>query len=191
MDSVPPVIEKRPPALMVCGIINLVFAAILASSLVGVAVLYVVPGAAESNPVLTLARVDPVYGFYLHATQVLGVIALLVLVLSAVGLFRGREWARKLVLVWAVYAILATPVVTYMQMKYIHPMVLAQVAASGKLQHRQLPADMEKTTETIMAGVMYVAYGAGALFSLAYPIAAWVLLTRPKVKAYCRRQQEA
>lgn len=161
--------HQRPTAILVFGVLHLVFGALGILGLLGsAAILFNVD---PSNPMHSILRDSEFYRVYLWASSALGLMATFALIAAGIGLFLQQNWARVLSLGYAVYAILAGLAGTVVSYLYVVAPLIE------KASHSSGPA---------VAGAIGGAIGGivGSLFALIYPIAILVFMTRPKVVAW-------
>lgn len=161
--------QQRPTAILVFGVLHLVFGALGILGLLGsAAILFTVD---PSNPMYPILRDSEFYRVYLWASSAVGLLAIIALIAAGVGLLLSQNWARVLSIGYAVYAILAGlagMVVSWLFV--VSPLIAKASVASG-------PA---------AAGAIGGAIGGmvGSVIGLIYPVAIIIFMTRRKVVAY-------
>ena len=152
---------ERPTPVSVIGILNIVFGVY---ALFGVCMTLAMQSFMdiEKNPVLKLMHDNPSYSAWVKITIPLGFIAGAILIAAGIGLLRLAEWARRLSIGYAVYAILMATAVSVTNYIFI----LRPAFADGQ-----------------NAGAVAAGIGAvfGGVFGLAYPIVLIVFMTRANI----------
>lgn len=161
--------RQRPTAILVFGVLHLVFGALGLLGLLGsAAILFTVD---PSNPMHAILRASEFYRVYLWASSALGLLGIVALIAAGIGLFLAQNWARVLSIGYAVYAILAGLAGMVVSWIYVvSPLI-------EKASHSSGPA---------VAGAIGGAIGGmiGSVIGLIYPVAIIVFMTRRKVIAY-------
>jgi hypothetical protein len=159
---------QRPTSATVFGILNIAFAAYGVFGIIASAMMLFSNGN-SNNPVVKIMHENPGYLAWMKLTVPLGLIGCVVLLVAGIGLLKMKEWARKLSIGYAIYAILfglAGSVVTFLYL--VRPMI-------EQASHQHGPE---------AAGMIGGAVGGliGSCFGMIYPILTLVFLTRPKLR---------
>ena len=164
---------NRPTSVTVFGILNIVWGAL---GLCGPSALLITLRVRTmmENPVMTVMTDDPLLYGWLIGSQILGLIAAIVLVAAGIGLLGLKPWARTASIVYAIYAIVGVALGTIINLTVVFPRVAELV--------QQAPAPRG-------AGMMGGMVGGtcGGVVWLAYPILLLIFMTRPKVVAAFRK----
>ena len=172
---------KRPTAVTVFGILNILFACFGACQLGLIvaqpAIQEAMGAAAQENPLVEEMENDP----SIKRVQQVGIVSLslasLVQVVAGIGLLRMGSWARTLSICYAAYDILSKIVfasLNFMLMQGVVAKVPGNPAATGS-----------------MAAFMGVIMGCGLVFGLIYPILLLIFMFRKNVKAAFGTDPEA
>lgn len=163
---------QRPATVTVFGILNIAFALL---GVFGIFASFAILAASgtSNHPAVAIIRDNPGYAAWLKVSIPLGILSCLLLLAAGVGLLFLKEWARKLSIGYAIYAILFG----------IAGMVLNYVFLTRPMLER---ASQQQGPEA--AGAMGGAIGAsiGGCFGLLYPILLLIFMMRPNVKAAFR-----
>lgn len=182
MQTPPPLTgPTRPKVLTVAAVISIVFGAfgILGSlpALLGVMGLKM-PAA---DPVSAAMLADPVVQSFQNIAGVVGALTGILLLAAGVALLKCREWARKVVIGWSIYSVIATAIGTYVTYVHIMPAMQKglQEQMKGMGESGAVGAKVAMAAGSIGAVV-------GLLFGVGLAITLIVLVTRPKAKAACQ-----
>lgn len=179
MNDFPPSLPTaKPKSLLVFGILNLLFAAMGVMGIVSSLLIVLNPALQAANPVVDLMNTNPTYATYYKIILVPGILALIALTASAIGLIKGKEWARKLTLVWAVYYIIASLVNSWATYTFVSPHLMATLNQQG---------GGDATATQVGTLIMNASMIIGTVVALTYAILLMVMLSRRKVKAYCKQ----
>ncbi len=159
---------QRPVSATVFGILNLVFAAFGLFGLLATVTL-LSTAADTHNPVARAMLDNPTFALWIKIGLPLGLIALLVLLVAGIGLLRLKEWARKLSIGYAIYAIVMGVVGMLMNLLFVVRPMLAQAQQQGPENAAAMAG--------AFGGVM------GGCIGMIYPILLLIFLTRPKLVA--------
>src|ERR1035437_2040178 len=96
---------KRPTAVTVFGVLNIVFA-IFGFFAMLVSAILLVPHADTKNPVIRLIHDNPAYAAWIYASMTLGLLAIAAKLAAGIGLLKLRPWARQLSIIYAIYAMI-------------------------------------------------------------------------------------
>lgn len=163
---------QRPATVTVFGILNIGFSVLGFIGLVVTIALFSV-SAMSNNPVVTIMRENPAFAAWMKICIPLGILSGLVLLTAGIGLLMLNEWARKLSIGYAIYAILFGLVEIVLTFVFVtRPMLERASQAQGP------------EAATAIGGV--VGGSIGGCFSLAYPIILLIFMLRPKVAAAFR-----
>jgi len=168
---------NRPPAVTVFAVINIIFGAI------GVCggVMYVAGTAMQLSGEMSpetqspfIAELDrgPVFQAYTYFSMVLGLVLSVALIAAAVGMFRGREWGRKLSIYYSYTQFVLVPIGLLVTALYLPGMV------------QQITAEMGEEEAQFMSWYLYATSGCSALIPLVYAALLFYFMTRDDVKRY-------
>ena len=160
---------QRPAAVTVFGILNIVFAVLGVIGVIASLALFLMP-ADTNNPVIKLIHGSPGYALWLKVCIPLGVLSGLVLLAAGIGLLFLKSWARKLSIIYAIYAIVFAIVGMVANFIFLIQPMLEQA------RQQQGPE---------AAGALGGAIGGsfGGCLGLIYPILLLIFMTRPNVVA--------
>lgn len=185
MESFPAFPVIKPRSLMIFGILNIVLGAYSLLTSIPSVFMMLNPAKYASNPVIQVMRDDHVYATFQKAMIVPGLLGMLALLASGIGLVKAREWGRKLAIVWSWYMIVTTPLVSWMLAVHVHPTMMKQIMEqAGKQGGSAVASDFMATIlkiVTVASVALYVVYG----------ILQIIMLSRGKVKGYCSRPLQA
>lgn len=168
---------QKPKTLLVTGILNLAFAAFGIFGLLSSILMLVKPEMYPGNPMPAVLQNDATYATYYKGLLIFSFILVPAQLLSAIGLIRGREWARKLTLILAILAVLVAAVNGWISHTHLTGPVMAEaMKGSGG----------DATTQKIMEVTMTVSFIVGVIVSAVWAIIQFALLCRAKVRAYCK-----
>ena len=160
-----------PKSLRVLAILNLVFGGM---GIFGTATSYAVLHAPlmANNPAVKMMNAQSDYATWMRLAIPLGLLGVLMLLTSGVGLLKAREWARKLAVGYGIYAIIISLISIAMNYRFVVAPLLEQ---------------SRNTQGAEAAGAIGGAIGGviGGVFALAYPIILLVFMTRPRIVAAC------
>jgi hypothetical protein len=162
---------KPPASLIVFGILNIVFGV---TGIFGIIFSYAMMHSPliETNPALKIMQQQPGYVAWTNIALPLGFVATLVNIVSGIGLLKARNWARKLAIGYAIFAIVSGLV--SMGVNYIFlvgPMLAHAREAQGP--------EAAGAIGGVIGGMM------GGCLGIIYPIVLLIFMTRPKVVAAC------
>jgi hypothetical protein len=163
---------SRPTVITVLGILNIVFAVFgLLGMIATIALLSA--GANSNNPVVNMMRENAAFATWMKISVPLGLLNCVALLAAGIGLLRMKEWARKLSIAYAIYAMvtgLAGTVATFFWVT--RPMLERASQAQGPEA----------------AGAIGGAVGGlvGGCLGLIYPILLLIFMLRPKIAAAFR-----
>jgi hypothetical protein len=163
---------QRPPTVTVFGILNIAFAVLGVFGMFATLALFSA-SAMSNNPVVSILRDNPTYAAWMKITIPLGILSCVLLLIAGIGLLALKEWARKLSIGYAIYAILFGILGVALNFAFLTRPMLEQAS------QKQGPE---------AAGAMGGAIGGslGGCFGLIYPILLLIFMTRPNVKAAFR-----
>jgi hypothetical protein len=163
---------QRPTAVTVFGVLNIGFAVLgIFSLFASYAMLFAT--AASNNPVIEVIRENPTYAAWLKVSLPLGLLSCLVLLAAGIGLLKMKDWARKLSIVYAIYAIVFTIIGSVLNFFFlIRPLLERASQAQG-------PEAMGAIGGAIGGSL-------GGCFGLIYPIILFIFMLRPKIVAAFR-----
>lgn len=157
---------QRPASVTVFGVLNILFGAFgLFGTLFSGAAVFI----AEAQGGLIKAgaqEMNPVWGMWLKASVVLGVVSAIVLITSGGGLLGMRRWGRILAICYSMYAIAAC--VLGMVAQYVFVM-------QPLLEQADNPAARQAAMFMLGTGL------AGSCLSLIYPLLLWYYMSRQHV----------
>ena len=163
---------QRPTLVTVFGILNMVFGVLGVLGMVGTLVMFAFMESSD-NPAIKAMKENANYAAWLKLNIPLGLLACAVLIVAGIGLLKLKNWARKLSIGYAVYAIvfgIVGIVVNYLFL--IRPMLENAARQRG-------PEAFGSTVGAISGSV-------GGLFGLIYPVFLLVMMTRPNIVAAFR-----
>jgi hypothetical protein len=174
----PPAPAKAPVAHKVIGGIILGFGALgLFGSIFSLAI-YFTPLLDKMNTMTELMRTDAVAAFGLRGLAIYGLIYGIAEVVAGIGLFSSREWARKLAIFAALFAIVAALFSSWLSLTHVLPY-------SIDVALRTSPQMSDPNFTGMMRSMMMGSAIAGAAFSVIYPLIVIFFLTRPRVRVHC------
>lgn len=178
MESSPPPLPPapKPAVLTVFGILNILFGTIGLLSALITCRLYVTPLESQTGVMADLLRSNAFCASCLRAIFIPGLIFVILQFVSGIGLLRSSELARKTALVCSLYSIAAGLFVGWLNIRYILPFTIEH--SLQQVKGSQAAAEM-------MRSVTQAAGYAGIVIGLIYPILAFVLLSRAKVRQHC------
>lgn len=165
---------QRPTSVTVFGILNIVFAVF---GLCGVAFsvrLFMPSADMANNPVVQIFQSSPVYEAWMKLSLALGVVVVVALVASGIGLLNLKPWARTISVVYGIYAIvmtIASEVINYFFL--VQPLLQRAHSEQGP----QAAGDIGGAI-----GSMF-----GGCFGIIYPVLLLIFMTRPNVVEAFRR----
>jgi hypothetical protein len=181
--------SKRPPTLTVPAILFLIFELFALFGVISSGVMMMVSDkmtGAMANPALAAMNDSPVYALYmkimLPVSLILGSLGIAV----AIGLFKGKELARKGGIWLSLFKIVNGVIGGWMTLAYVSPAMEKYMAATMAKAGQGQDTAMLQSTMKIAS--MVGAIG-GLLFAIAVSVTLIILLTRPSAKAWCLRDQ--
>ncbi len=134
----------------------------------------------SNNPGFALMQ-TPQYAMFMKAmilpTLVVGGLG----IAAGIGLFKGREWARKGGLVWAVLSLVTKLASLWFSYSNMAVMTSKMGSTPG------MKPEQAAMVQSITSAVVPFTLALSAVFAVALPVLLLVLLTRPKVVGYCKR----
>ena len=191
MQAPPPLtaVPNRPKVLMAAAIISLIFGTLGLFGLMGALMALSgvqfapMPGGGEAAKEMMNephVKALSIYG------GLIGAAAGAALVAAGIGLLKCREWARKVVIFWSFYHMLASTVAAYITSVYMMPLMQKMMEAQIKLQSNGKGPDVAAFSSKF-GSVMGIASAIiGILFAVAVGVTLIILVTRPQAKAACR-----
>jgi hypothetical protein len=170
---------KRPVAVTVFGVLNIVFAGFGLVGMLGTFVLlFADPALAAGNPALKAIQDNPGYAAWIKLSIPLGLLTCAVLLAAGIGLLMLKRWGRNLSIAYGVYAIV---------------MALANMGVSYNYLVRPLMDDAARKHGPEAAAAIGGAVGgiAGGCLGLIYPVLLLIFMTRPTVKAAFRSSTDS
>lgn len=165
---------QRPVSVTVFGILNIVFAAwAICGSVFSSVILAAQAGAGQQNPVLKVMEDDPFLSTWMKVSMPLALAGGVALLAAGIGLLLLKEWARKLSIGYAVYAIVMALVGVAINLIFVMPRLTQQLGGA-------------KGPEAVGAQIGMVAGIAGGIVGLIYPALLLYFMTRPHVRAAFR-----
>jgi hypothetical protein len=160
---------QRPVSVTVFGILNIGFAAFGVFGIFATLALFSMEGG-TANPVIRIMRENAAYAGWLKITIPLGVLACLALLACGIGLLMMKSWARKLAIVYSIYAIVFGLIGVVVNFMFLFRPLMQEAA------QRQGPE---------AAGAIGGAIGGtlGGCIGMIYPILLLIFMTRPKIVA--------
>jgi len=165
---------ERPTIVSAFGILNIAFAA---GRLVKLLLYIPIHARAVAHHGSTLTRTlqeNPYYALWSKCAVPLGFLSIVLLLVAGIGLLRMEPWARKLSIVYGVYAILATVASTVVNIVFVVQPLLSRASVTRGAY--ALPVALGGEIGTILAG----------LIALVYPVLLIVTMTRPHIAAAFR-----
>ena len=167
--------SKRPRSLNVFGILMIAFSVMgIASSIFSFRV-YFTPLDKQTGIMADLLRSDPEYASIMRMVLVPSFIFMFIQLASGIGLLRAREWARKLAIFNAVYALIVGVFIGYLNATRLTPFTLDHTMQKAK----------DPAIANIMKTTMMVTQGVTMVLIAAFWIVAIVMLARTKVRVFC------
>jgi hypothetical protein len=181
--------SKRPPTLTVPAILFLIFEIFALFGVLSSGVMMMVsaklPGEL-ANPALAAMNDSPVYALYMKIMLPVSLIVGSLGIAVAIGLFKGKELARKGGIWLSLFKVVSTTIATWMTVVYVNPAMEKYMAATMAKAGQGQDTAMIQSTMKIASLVGAIG---GTLFWLALSVAMIILLTRPSAKAWCLRDQ--
>ena len=163
-------IQRRPTGVTVFAILSVLFGILGLLSAVGSLLMYFLRDSIPmgESPIDELLDNSVSYRVFYLAMLGLGVVFAGILLVAGIGLLKVSDRARKLAILYAVYAILATIVSSVVNAVFLYAPLMSQM---GQQDDQQL-----------IAVVMLVAALVSAFFSLLFPVAMLIYFLLPSVK---------
>jgi uncharacterized membrane protein len=158
---------KRPTAVTVFGVLNLVFGGLglLCTPLSAIGLFLPVQ---PENPMSRIFEENPGYRLYLIVSAGVGILAALVLIAAGIGLLKMKPWARLTAIGYSIYGIVTGVVGIIVSAIFLFEPLMIQARSQGP---------------EAFAAIMGLTGGmAGGCFGLVYPILLLIFMTRPKVR---------
>lgn len=171
-----PISPERPLSALVIGILNIVFGVLdLCGTGFGLIMLFI-PAANRPNPLTEIMANSPGYRIFLHVATGVGVIAVMVLITSGVGLVQRKSFGRTLAIAYGIYGLGFGLAVTIVNMIFAVGPLLAKAA--------NMPNGPEKGAA--IGGA--IGGTVGGCFGIVYAIVLLVIMYQPRViEAYRAR----
>lgn len=159
----------RPTGVTVLAILSILFGVIGIFGLLVSAAMMFAPVGVATDPLVKKINQDSVYwGFYL-ATLLIGIAFTVVLFVGGIQLWKMSKLGPKMLVVYAIYAIISGIVINLINIFWIFLPIL----------------DSSQSSEEIAIVVMSIFGGVvGGLAGLIFPIAILIYFSRPAVKAH-------
>jgi len=165
---------QRPVTVTVFGILNIGFSVFGLVGIVATIALFSA-SAMSNNPVVNIMRENqnPAFAVWMKISIPLGILTCLLLLTAGIGLLMLKEWARKLSIGYAIYAIVSG---------------LVGIVLSFVFVTRPMLERASQTQGPEAAGTVGGAIGGsvGGCFGLVYPIILLIFMLHPKVAAAFR-----
>jgi len=161
---------KRPTAVTVFGILNIVFAILGILSVLASMVLLLAVHDVSKNPVVQILQEHPGYALYLKVSAGIGALVCGALLAAGIGLLQLKPWARMLSIAYGIFGLVSVPINTVLSYLYVTKPLLQQA------QHQNGPESAAAVGGAI--GGM-----AGGCFGLIYPLLLLIFMLLPKVSA--------
>ena len=162
----------RPTALIVFGILNIVFGLLGICGTAASSAMFFVELPRDPlvpNPALELIQSNPTYRTLMLVMIGLGLLASLALLVAGIGLLRSKAWGRTLSIGYAWYGIAGAIFGMIVNWVYlVQPMLAKMDPAFG-------PAEAA-TVSTAVSGLL------GGCFGMLYPIVLLVFMYRPALR---------
>ncbi|WP_038166478.1 hypothetical protein [Verrucomicrobium sp. BvORR106] len=168
---------EKPKTLLVLGILNLAFAAFGIYGLITSVMMLVKPEMYAANPVVTIMQNDVAYATYYKGLLGFSFLLVPANLAAAIGLIRGREWARKLTLAMALVGVVVAGVNGWISHTHLSGPAMAEAMKN---------TGSDATAQKIMEVAMTVSLFVGFLVAVVWTIVQFALLCRAKVRAYCK-----
>jgi hypothetical protein len=162
----------------------LLFVGLGALAILSNLVIWFYPEAMADDPLQDFLDKDPWFAAYHKVSAIVGYTVLVAVGISAVGLLKGKEWARKTTICWALFNMAWSSYDAWVTHKYVTGAMMAQVMADTS------EAPMVASTTALMQTTMAFSTMLAAVATLAYGTLVIFMLRRPKVVAWCRRTTE-
>jgi uncharacterized membrane protein YbaN (DUF454 family) len=133
------------------------------------------PETMAANPVVRVLENDPWYATYYRISMGIGYVVLAVLGVSAIGLLKGKEWARKTTIYWAVFYMASTAYNAWVTQQHVSRPMMEQMSETG-----------DASANAVIQATMAFSLMLGIVFALAYGTLVIIMLNRAKVVAWCR-----
>ena len=163
---------QRPVTVTVFGSLNIGFSAFGLIGMVATIALFSA-SAMSNNPAVSIMRESPAFAAWMKVNIPLGILSCLLLLTAGIGLLMLKEWARKLSIGYAIYAIVSG----------LAGIVMTFVFVTRPMLERASQAQGPEAAGAIGGAI---GGGIGGCFSLAYPIILLIFMLRPKVAAAFR-----
>lgn len=163
---------KRPTAVTVFGILNIVFAAFGIIGIMASAMMFVMAGNGSNNPMIQLLHDSPGYAAYLKVSIVLGLFLSLALLAAGIGLLWLKPWARVFSIAYGIFGIISVPVNTILSYIFMTRPLLEQAS-----QHHNSPEATGAAIGGAIGGMV------GGCFGLIYPVLLLIFMLQSKVAA--------
>ena len=160
---------QRPFPVSIFGMLNIVFGIYALYSVFATLSTLAITGESK-NEIAKIIHDVPAYASWVKCTIPLGLLSFALLVASGVGLLRLGEWARKLSIVYGVYAILFVIAVAITNYIYVLPRALRATFNPDRI------SAVPVAVIAIMGGV----------FGLIYPAALIVFMMHKEIVAAFR-----
>jgi magnesium-transporting ATPase (P-type) len=163
--------SRRPTGVTVFAILSILFGIIGLLGSIGSLLMFRFSDSINTgmNPVQDLVSTSVAYRIFYFTLLCLGIIFASVLLVSGIGLLKMSNGARKLVIIYAVYAILVTIGAKVVNLFAVYAPMLEQMGQQAEEQQ-------------IIAVVIICVAVVSAIFSLIFPIAILIYFLRPSVK---------
>src|SRR5690348_13589327 len=96
---------ERPTSVTICGILNIIFAALGIMGTLG-SLAFFSANADLNNPVIKIIHENPGYALWMKISILLGTIVAIALLAAGIGLLKLKPWARTLSIGYAIYTII-------------------------------------------------------------------------------------
>ena len=161
---------KRPTAVTIFGILNIVFAAIGFFSLIASFILFLPQMANTHNPIIQLIHDNPSFALWMKFSLVMGFAATGVVLAAGIGLLKLKPWARLLSIGYAIYSVV---------------MIVVGSVVNYFFMLRPLLEQAHQKTGPEAVGAMAGAIGGmvGGCFGMIYPVLLLVFMLKANVKA--------
>ena len=164
---------KRPTAVTVFAILNIVFAAFGILGVLGSVMLFAATEATSKNPIIQIIHDNPTYAAWMKISIVLGLLISGALLAEGIGLLQLKPWARVLSIIYAIYSIVMVPVGSVVNYFFVvQPMLQHAHGAQGPEQAAAIGG--------AIGGMV------GGCFGLIYPVLLLIFMLMPKVAAAFR-----
>jgi hypothetical protein len=168
---------KKPTAVTVFGILNIVFAVFGMFAVLSSLVLFTALGTSSKNPVIQLIHDNHAYAIWMELCIPLGVVVSAALLAAGIGLLQLKPWARMVSIAYAIYSIVMVVAGSVVNYFFLMRPMLAQ-------------AHLQRGPEAAAAIGGAIGGTVGGCFGLIYPVLLLIFMLRPNVVAAFSRAED-